>query len=200
MLKIPKRSKYPNVQNTKKRGVQNTKRQLQNTKKIPIFGIMVFWTRPNSTSVLLFPSCSHLSRSQGVIKVTKAAVNQRHSPFIISIPHRWQIKNRRFHLTCRLLKVEEENRRDKIFSAFPFTENGLSETSLCFLAFCLKSEWKVLALNRHKFVKKGAVPPLTPDLIRKKKILQSVAQTSKLLVTSWSNFSSGLVSLISTRR
>ena len=190
MFKIPKkgRSKY-----------QKTNSKNQKNTNFWYYELLVFWTRPHSTSVLLFPSCSHLSRSQGVIKVTKAAVNQRHSPFIISIPHRWQIKNRRFHLTCRLLKVEEENRRDKIFSAFPFTENGLSETSLCFLAFCLKSEWKVLALNRHKFVKKGAVPPLTPDLIRKKKILQSVAQTSKLLVTSWSNFSSGLVSLVSTR-
>ena len=37
---------------------------------------------------------------------------------------------------------------------FHFTENGLSETSLCSSAFCPAGpRWKVLSLDRHRFVR-----------------------------------------------
>lgn len=55
----------------------------------------------------------------------------------------------------------EKMRQLKIFlwlslsrGMFHFTENGLSETSLCSSAFCPAGpRWKVLSLDRHRFVR-----------------------------------------------
>ena len=76
------------------------------------------------------------------------------------------------HYLSNLIKIEShgmttvstlwEKKRDnlKYFSGslsrgmFHFTENGLSETSLCSSAFCPAGpRWKVLSLDRHRFVR-----------------------------------------------